>query len=316
MIMTEKILVTGPFGQIGSELVPELQNRYGKENVVALGHRHIPDDYQGLLETGDVRNREEMEKIIDKHEITQVYHLASILSAIGEKKPQLTWDVNVNGLKIFLDLAVEHEIKLFWASSIAVFGPTSPLDNTPQHTILEPVTMYGVTKVTGELMCQYYHEKYGVDVRSLRYPGLISYKEEPGGGTTDYAVEIFYKAIEDGEYTCFVKEDTLLPMMFMEDAIRGTLMLMDAPKEDITVRTSYNHAALSFNVKELAEEIKKYIPDFTVSYEPDERQDTADSWPDSIDDSKARDDWGWEHKYDLEKMTKVMIENLRKKLKE
>jgi len=202
--MTEKILVTGPFGQIGSELVPELQKRYGKENVVALGHRHIPEDYEGVLEKGDVRNKEEMEEVIKKHEITQVYHLASLLSAVGEKRPHLAWDVNVNGLKTFLDLGVEHDLKMFWASSIAVFGPTSPLQDTPQHTILEPVTIYGVTKVTGELMCQYYHKKYGLDVRSLRYPGLISYKEEPGGGTTDYAVEIFYKAIEEGEYTCFV----------------------------------------------------------------------------------------------------------------
>ncbi len=314
--MTEKILVTGPFGQIGSELVPELQERYGKDNVVALGHRHIPEDYEGLLEKGDVRNKEEMEKVIKKHEITQVYHLASLLSAVGEKRPQLAWDVNVNGLKTFLDLGVEHDLKMFWASSIAVFGPTSPLEDTPQHTILEPVTIYGVTKVTGELMCQYYHKKYGLDVRSLRYPGLISYKEEPGGGTTDYAVEIFYKAIEEGEYTCFVKADTKLPMMFMEDAIRGTLMVMDAPEEDITVWTSYNHTALSFTVEELEEEIKKHIPDFKVIYEPDERQETADSWPDSIDDSKAREDWGWDHRYDLKKMTEVMLENLRKKLSE
>ncbi len=314
--MTEKILVTGPFGQIGSELVPELQKRYGKENVVALGHRHIPEDYEGVLEKGDVRNKEEMEEVIKKHEITQVYHLASLLSAVGEKRPHLAWDVNVNGLKTFLDLGVEHDLKMFWASSIAVFGPTSPLQDTPQHTILEPVTIYGVTKVTGELMCQYYHKKYGLDVRSLRYPGLISYKEEPGGGTTDYAVEIFYKAIEEGEYTCFVSADTKLPMMFMEDAIRGTLMVMDAPEEDITVWTSYNHTALSFTVEELEEEIKKHIPDFKVIYEPDERQETADSWPDSIDDSKAREDWGWDHRYDLKKMTEVMLENLRKKLSE
>ncbi len=314
--MTEKILVTGPFGQIGSELVPELQKRYGKENVVALGHRHIPEDYEGVLEKGDVRNKEEMEEVIKKHEITQVYHLASLLSAVGEKRPHLAWDVNVNGLKTFLDLGVEHDLKMFWASSIAVFGPTSPLQDTPQHTILEPVTIYGVTKVTGELMCQYYHKKYGLDVRSLRYPGLISYKEEPGGGTTDYAVEIFYKAIEEGEYTCFVKADTKLPMMFMEDAIRGTLMVMDAPEEDITVWTSYNHTALSFTVEELEAEIKKHIPDFKVIYEPDERQETADSWPDSIDDSKAREDWGWDHRYDLKKMTEVMLENLRKKLSE
>jgi len=312
--MTEKILVTGPFGQIGSELVPELQERHGKENVVALGHRHIPDDYEGVLETGDVRNKEEMEEIIEKHDITQVYHLASLLSAIGEKKPNLAWDVNMEGLKTFLDLAVEHDMRMFWASSIAVFGPTSPQHNTPQRTILEPVTMYGVTKVSGELLCQYYHEKYGLDVRSLRYPGLISWKEEPGGGTTDYSVEMFYKAVQGEDYTCFVTEDTKLPLMYMEDAIRGTLMLMDADEEDISVWTSYNHGALSFTAKDLEEEIKKYYPDFEVSYEPDERQKTADSWPDTVDDSPAREDWDWDHKYGLEKMTETMIENLKKKL--
>jgi len=312
--MTEKILVTGPFGQIGSELVPELQERHGKENVVALGHRHIPDDYEGVLETGDVRNKEEMEEIIEKHDITQVYHLASLLSAIGEKKPNLAWDVNMEGLKVFLDLAVEHDMRMFWASSIAVFGPTSPQHNTPQRTILEPVTMYGVTKVSGELLCQYYHEKYGLDVRSLRYPGLISWKEEPGGGTTDYSVEMFYKAVQGEDYKCFVTKDTKLPLMYMEDAIRGTLMLMDADEEDISVWTSYNHGALSFTAKDLEEEIKKYYPDFEVSYEPDERQKTADSWPDTVDDSPAREDWDWDHKYGLEKMTETMIENLKKKL--
>ncbi|MFW6375913.1 MAG: NAD-dependent epimerase/dehydratase family protein [Thermoplasmatota archaeon] len=312
--MTEKILVTGPFGQIGSELVPELQERHGKENVVALGHRHIPDDYEGVLETGDVRNKEEMEEIIEKHDITQVYHLASLLSAIGEKKPNLAWDVNMEGLKVFLDLAVEHDMRMFWASSIAVFGPTSPQHNTPQRTILEPVTMYGVTKVSGELLCQYYHEKYGLDVRSLRYPGLISWKEEPGGGTTDYSVEMFYKAVQGENYECFVTEDTKLPLMYMEDAIRGTLMLMDADEEDISVWTSYNHGALSFTAKDLEEEIKKYYPDFEVSYKPDERQKTADSWPDTVDDTPAREDWNWDHKYDLEKMTETMIENLKKKL--
>ncbi|MFW6142059.1 MAG: NAD-dependent epimerase/dehydratase family protein [Candidatus Saliniplasma sp.] len=312
--MTERVLVTGPFGQIGSELVPKLQDRYGKENVVALGHRHIPEWYDGVLEQGDVREKEFMTELFEKYDFTQVYHLASLLSAVGEKRPHLAWTVNVKGLKVMLDLAKEWDLKLFWASSIAVFGPTSPQDNTPQHTILEPITMYGVTKVSGELLCQYYNEKYGLDVRSIRYPGLISWKEEPGGGTTDYAVEIFYKAIEEGEYTCFVKEDTKLPMMYMDDAIKGTLMLMDAEEEDIDIRTSYNHSALSFTAKELEVEIKKHIPDFEVRYEPDERQKTADSWPNSIDDSKAREDWGWDHEYDLEKMTEDMLENLREKL--
>ncbi len=312
--MSEKILVTGPFGQIGSELVPELQKRYGKENVVALGHRHIPDDYDGVLETGDVRDPEDMSKLFEKYDFTQVYHLASLLSAIGEDKPELAWDVNINGLRTFLDICKDRDVKLFWASSIAVFGPTSPLVNTPQHTVLEPTTIYGITKVAGELLCQYYHERYGLDVRGLRYPGLISWKQEAGGGTTDYAVEIFYEAIKKGKYTCFVKEDTKLPMMYMDDAVRGTLMLMDADPEDIKVRMSYNHGALSFTVKELEEAIRKHIPELKVNYEPDKRQKTADSWPDSIDDSAARDDWGWEHKFDLPTMTEDMIKNLRKKL--
>ncbi len=312
--MSEKVLVTGPFGQIGSELVPELQKRHGKDNVIALGHNYIPDDFDGIIEQGDVRDEEFMTELVKQHDITQVYHLASLLSAVGEKKPDLAWDVNMNGLKVFLDIAAEHNLKMFWASSIAVFGPTSPFDNTPQHTVLEPTTMYGVTKVSGELLCQYYNKKYDLDVRSIRYPGLISYREEPGGGTTDYAVDIFYKAIEEEEYTCFVRDDTRLPMMYMEDAIRGTLMLMDAPEEDINVRTSYNHSALSFTPKELAEEIRKHIPDLEVRYEPDERQKTADSWPNTIDDSKAREDWDWDHEYDLGKMTEDMIENLREKL--
>ncbi len=312
--MDEKILVTGPFGQIGSELVPELQERYGKENVIALGHRHIPDDFDGVIEIGDVRDEEFMSGLYNRYGFTQVYHLASLLSAIGEKKPDLAWSVNMDGLKIILDLSVEHETKVFWASSIAVFGPNTPMENTPQHTILEPITMYGVTKVSGELLCQYYYEKYGLDVRSLRYPGLISWKEEPGGGTTDYAVEIFYKALEEGEYTCFVDKDTQLPMMYMEDAIDGTIKLMEADSEDIEIRTSYNHGALSFTAEDLETEIKKHIPELVVHYEPDERQKTADSWPNSVDDSKAREDWGWKHEYDLSRMVEVMLENLGKKL--
>lgn len=312
--MDKKILVTGPFGQIGSELVPKLQERYGRDNVVALGHNYIPEDYEGVLEQGDVKSHEFMESLWKKYDFDDVYHLASLLSATGEKRPDLAWDVNMEGLKNVLDLSREYESRVFWASSIAVFGPTTPLDNTPQHTILEPVTMYGVTKVSGELLCQYYHEKYGLDVRSLRYPGLISWKEKPGGGTTDYAVEIFYKAIKGEDYTCFVREDTKLPMMYMEDAVRGTLELMDADSEDITVRTSYNHSALNFEAKELEREIKKYYPDLDVEYDPDERQKNADSWPNSVDDTKAREDWGWEHRYDLEKMVEVMLENLEKKL--
>ncbi len=312
--MTKNIFVTGPFGQIGSELVPELQERYGKENVVALGHNYIPDDYEGVLEQGDVRDKEFLEELWQKYEFDEVYHLASILSATGEKKPDLAWDVNMEGMKAVLDLARDHDSRVFWASSIAVFGPTTPMDETPQHTVLEPVTMYGVTKVSAELLGQYYNEKYGLDVRSLRYPGLLSWKEKPGGGTTDYSVEMFYKAIKGEDYTCFVREDTKLPMMYMEDAIRGTLELMDAEDDDIDVRTSYNHAGLSFEAKELEEEIQKHYPDFEVEYEPDERQKTADSWPNTVDDSKAREDWNWKPEYDLEKLTKTMIENLEKKL--
>jgi nucleoside-diphosphate-sugar epimerase len=312
--MIEKILITGPFGQIGSDLVPELQNIHGKENVIALGHRNIPEDYNGILERGDIRNQEEMEEIIQRNGITQVYHLASLLSAVGEQKPHLAWDVNMNGVKVFLDLAVKYKFKLFWASSIAVFGPTTPRENTPQHTILEPTTMYGVTKLAGEMLCQYYHLKFGVDVRSLRYPGLISYKAEAGGGTTDYAVDIYYKALTDFCYTCFVKEDTVLPMMYMDDAIKATILIMKADPEEITVRTSYNLGAISFSVSELSNEILKHIPGFTTCYEPDFRQDIADTWPMSIDDSMARSDWGWQHEFDLDKMTIIMLEKLREKL--
>ncbi|MBS3816980.1 MAG: NAD-dependent epimerase/dehydratase family protein [Candidatus Thermoplasmatota archaeon] len=312
--MSKRVLVTGPFGQIGSELVPELQDKHGKENVVALGHNYIPDDYEGVLEQGDVKDKEFLESLWEKYDFDVVYHLASLLSATGEKRPDLAWSVNMDGLKNILDLARENDNKVFWASSIAVFGPNTPMDDTPQHTILEPVTMYGVTKVSGELLCQYYNEKFGLDVRGLRYPGLLSWKEKPGGGTTDYAVEMFYKAIQGEKYTCFVREDTQLPMMYMEDAIEGTLQLMEADEEDITIRTSYNHSAISFRADKLVEEIQRYYPDFEVEYEPDERQKNADSWPNSVDDSKAREDWGWDHKYDLEKMAEVMIENLEEKL--
>lgn len=313
--LVEKILVTGPFGQIGSELVPELQIKYGKDNVIALGHRTIPEDYDGVMEKGNVTDKEKMTEIIKKHGITQIYHLASILSATGEQKPHLTWDINMNGLKIFLDLAVENKCKIFWPSSIAAFGPTTPRENTPQHTILEPTTMYGVTKVAGELLCQYYHLKFNLDVRSLRYPGIISWKAEPGGGTTDYAVAIFYGAIKEKKYTCFVNKDTVLPMMYMDDCVKGTIDIMEAPKEKITIWTSYNHAAISFSAEELANEIKKHIPDLEVTYNPDHRQAIADSWPKSIDDSVARKDWNWKHDYDLAKMTEVMLEKLSEKLK-
>jgi len=312
--MTERVFVTGAFGQIGTELVPELQKRHGEKNVIALAHKEIPEHFDGIAEKGDVRDNEAMKNIIEKHSITQIFHLASLLSATGEKHPQIAWDVNMNGLKNILDLAVEHNIKVFWPSSIAVFGPTTPKNNTPQHTIIEPTTIYGVTKLAGEMLCQYYFLKHGLDVRSLRYPGLISYKAEPGGGTTDYAVDIFYRAIKKERYRCFVREDTVLPMMYMDDAIRAAIMIMDAGKEKIKLRTSYNLAAISFSAKELEEAIRKKIRDLKAEYEPDERQKIADSWPSVMDDSEARNDWGWKHEFDLKKTTEVMLEKLKEKL--
>lgn len=311
--METKILVTGAFGQIGTELVPALQEKYGKNMVVALGHRNISENFEGIIEVCCITEMEKLRKIVKKHQIKTVFHLASLLSATGEKDPQLAWQINLGSLKNVLDLAVENKLKVFWPSSIAAFGLTTPRDQTPQRTILEPITMYGVTKVAGELLCQYYFIKYGLDVRSVRYPGLISWKAEPGGGTTDYAVAIFYGAIEKGKYQCFVRGDTVLPMMYMDDAIEATLKIMEADIEKIKIRTSYNLAALSFSAKELEEEIKKLIP-LEVVYQPDHRQKIADSWPKSIDDREARKDWGWEHQFDLAKMTKTMLEKLKEKL--
>ena len=256
--MGQGVLVTGAFGQIGSELVSALQQKHGKEHVVALGHHNVDSSYDGIVEIGEISDKEKLESIIQKYDVGTIYHLVSILSARGEQDPQLTWNVNMDGLKFVLDLAVKYKIKVFWPSSIAAFGPTTPRDNTPQHTILEPTTMYGVTKASGELLCQYYRLKYGLDVRSVRYPGLISWKAEPGGGTTDYAVAIFYGAIQEGKYTCFVKEDTVLPMMYMDDAIRGTIQLMDAPAESLQVTTSYNLAAISFSAQELAQWLSRF----------------------------------------------------------
>lgn len=313
--MKEKILVIGPFGLVGSNLVPELQKKHGKENVIALGHRNIPADFDGVLEHGDIVDKNKLKEIVEKHQVTQIYHLASLMSAAGEKNPNLAWDVNMGGLKNILDISVEKKIKVFWPSSIAVFGPTTPRQNTPQHTILEPTTMYGVTKLSGELLCQYYFLKYSLDVRSLRYPGLISYKAQPGDGTTEYAIWIFYGAIKEKKYNCFLKEDATLPMMYMDDAIKATLQLMDAPAEKVKIRTSYNISAISFSPKEIAEEIKKLMPGFQCKYEPDFRQKIAESWPMSIDDSPARKDWGWQHEYDLAKMTKLMLDRLGERLK-
>ncbi|MDD5337348.1 MAG: L-threonine 3-dehydrogenase [Candidatus ainarchaeum sp.] len=314
--MAEKILVIGATGQIGSDLVPALRAKFGNENVVGMGSKAKPSEelLQGPFEFADAADRNALEALIKKYEIKTVYHLASILSAKGEQDPELAWKVNMGSLKNVLDLAREYKMKVFWTSSIAAFGPTTPRDNTPQRTVLEPTTMYGVTKVSGELLCQYYFLKHGVDVRSLRYPGLISYKALPGGGTTDYAIAIFYEALQKKQYTCFLREDSTLPMMYMPDAIKATINIMEAPASKIAIRTSYNLAAVSFSPKEIAAEVKKHIPEFQCTYVPDFRQKIADSWPKSIDDSAARRDWGWKHEYTLERMTKEMLEKLSEKL--
>ena len=310
-----KILVTGAFGLVGSDLVPALQEKFGKENVFALGNKTIPADFDGNLVKGDVTDISSMETIIKDNGITDVYHLAGILSVGSEKDPDLAWKVNFGGLKNILDLAKTYKFKVFWPSSIAAFGPTTPKVDTPQHTSLEPTTIYGVAKVAGELMCQYYWKRYGVDARSLRYPGLTGYKAPPGDGTTEYSVHIFYGLLNEGKYSCFLKKDARLPMMYIDDAIKGTIDLMEAPPENISVRTSYNFGAINFTPEELVAEIKKLYPNFTCTYDPDPvKQAIAESWPQSIDDSAAKNDWGWKPEIDLTKMTEVMIEGLKEKL--
>jgi nucleoside-diphosphate-sugar epimerase len=311
----EKILVIGACGQIGVELTLALRNIYGNSNVIASDLR---EENELLRGTGpyvslDALNREMLHVMVIRQGITQIYLLAAILSATGEKNPNLAWNLNMQSLLNVLDIAREEQIhKVYWPSSIAVFGPTSPRQQCPQYTVIEPTTVYGISKYAGEFWCNYYFQRFGVDVRSLRYPGLISYKSAPGGGTTDYAVEIFHEALEEKKYTSFLKEDTYLPMMYMPDAIKATIELMEAPANQITVRTSYNISAMSFSPKEIAATIKQHIPDFQISYEPDYRQAIADSWPQSIDDSVARNDWNWKHEYDLPKMTEDMLLNLEK----
>lgn len=312
-MVKERILVIGACGQIGVELTLALRKIYGGPNVVAsdLREEHELLKGSGPYVSMDVMNKEMLHVQVIRQNFTQIYLLAAILSATGEKNPPLAWNLNMTGLLNVLDIAREEKIrKVYWPSSIAVFGPTSPKQNCPQQTIIEPTTVYGISKFAGEFWCNYFHQRYGVDVRSLRYPGLISYKSSPGGGTTDYAVEIFHEAIEDRRYTCFLREDTYLPMMYMPDAIRATIELMEAPADRISIRTSYNISGMSFSPREIAACIKKHIPEFEIEYKPDYRQAIADSWPQSIDASVAASDWDWKPEFDLEKMTADMFDNL------
>lgn len=314
--MSEKILIIGANGQIGVELTLALRTKFGQNNVIASDIRDVnPLIADGPFMILDVMDADAVRKVVQEEHITQIYLLAAILSATGEKNPLWAWDINMNSLLSILDICVQEKVnKLYWPSSIAVFGPTTPMDHTPQKTVLEPTTVYGISKYAGELWCQYYNNKYGLDVRSIRYPGLISWKSAPGGGTTDYAIDIYIEAIKNGKFTCFLSENTYLPMMYMDDAIRATIELMDAPKESLKNKLAYNLGGISFSPKEIAESIKKHIPNFEIDYAPDFRQAIADSWPNSIDDSEATKDWGWKHQYDLETMTATMIENLKIKL--
>ena len=314
--MPTKILIIGACGQIGTELTYKLREIYGTENVIASDIRKLNNDVvnSGPFEVVNALDFNQIEHLVELHHIDEIYLMAALLSATAEKNPAFAWDLNMKSLFHVLNLAKAKKIKkIFWPSSIAVFGPTTPKEQTPQYTIAEPSTVYGISKQSGERWCEYYNHIFGVDVRSIRYPGLISWTSPPGGGTTDYAVDIYHKALSDGSYECFLSEDTKMPMMYMDDAIRATVEIMQAPAENIKIRSSYNLAAMSFTPKEIAAEIKKHIPDFTISYNPDFRQKIADSWPASIDDSSARNDWDWAHKFDLENMTEVMLENLQRK---
>lgn len=313
----KRIMVTGAVGQIGSELTMALRKKYGNDNVLATGHKTQPKPElrsSGPFEFINVSQKETVEGVVKKYKIDTIYHMSAILSAVGEKNPQLAWDVNMNGTYNILEVAREHNlVRVFVPSSIAAFGPETPRDNTPQETILRPKTMYGVTKVAGELLCDYYVKRFNLDVRGCRYPGIISYETLPGGGTTDYAVAIFFEAVKNKKYTCYLREDTRLPMMYMPDCLKATLDLMDADSSKLKHHNDFNVTAMSFSAGELAAEIKKHIPEFTCDYKPDFRQAIADSWPKSLDDSAAREEWGWKPYYDLAKMAGDMIQVLSKR---
>lgn len=307
------ILVTGAGGQIGTVLTESLRKRYGRDQIIATDIRPI-SQADGIFEQLDIMDRERLNQLIEDHKITQIYHLVAILSANGEKDPLRTWQINMNSLFNVLEVARTQQIdRIFFPSSIAAFGPNAPAFNTPQFSYLDPTTVYGISKVAAENWCNYYFSKYGMDIRSLRYPGIISYQSAAGGGTTDYAVDIFRAALDEGSFSCFLKSDTKLPMIYMEDAVRATMELMECPSEQIKIRTSYNLAGLSFTPAEIADEIRKHIPDFTIQYDPDSRQAIADSWPASIDDSSAQIDWGWKPSFDLTKMTNEMLMQLKNK---
>jgi len=311
-----KILIIGACGQLGTELTARLRVLKGKHNVIASDLRPdpIPNLSDGPYEQLDIMDQKRFLELLNQYDITEVYHLAAVLSAKGEQNPQFAWDLNMGSLLTVLEAGRERLNKIYWPSSIAVFGPDTPKVNTPQKTVMNPNTVYGISKQAGERWCEYYFEKYRVDVRSLRYPGLIGYKAKPGGGTTDYAVDIFYKAIAEENYDCFLSEDSMLPMMYMDDAVKATIDLMEAPKEKIKIRSSYNLAAMSFSPAVVASEIRKHFPAFQINYNPDFRQKIADSWPDSIDDTSARNDWGWEHEFGLKELVETMISNLKESI--
>lgn len=317
LLFMSRILIIGACGQIGTELTKKLRNIYGKDAVIASDLKKGGDDFvaSGPFEVVNALDYNRIEEIIEKHNVEEVYLMAALLSATAEKDPAFAWDLNMNSLFHVLNLAKAGKIKkIFWPSSIAVFGPTTPKQNTPQYTVMEPSTVYGISKQAGERWCEYYHNIYGVDVRSIRYPGLISWSTPPGGGTTDYAVDIYYKALSDKKYTCFLSAETRLPMMYMDDAIRATIEIMQAPAESIKIRSSYNLSAMDFTPVEITEAIQKHIPEFTIDYASDFRQKIADSWPQSIDDNSARQDWNWKHDFDLNAMTADMLEHLSEKV--